>query len=51
MSVDSPETISGAFIVIADQIRSLPPAFVALLTRFRNCCQREKTFGYWMKYI
>ncbi len=35
----------------ADQIRSLQPALVALLAKFRNCFQREKTFGYWMKYI
>ena len=35
----------------ADQIRSLQPAFAALLGKFRNCFQREKTFGYWMKYL
>jgi len=35
----------------ADQIRSLQPALIVLLGKFRNCFQREKTFGYWMKYI
>ena len=49
--MDSPETTSGASIMTADQIGSLQPALVALLAKFRNCFQREKTFGYWMKYI
>ena len=49
--MDSPETTSGASVMTADQIRSLQPALVALLANFRNCFQREKTFGYWKKYI
>ncbi len=35
----------------ADQIRSLQPALLALLTRFRHCFKRQATFGYWLKYL
>lgn len=35
----------------ADQIRSLQPALAALLLRFRNCFQTQKTLGHWERYL
>jgi SRSO17 transposase len=35
----------------ADQLRSLQPALVALLLRFRGCFKTEKSFGHWQKYL
>jgi len=35
----------------ADQIRSLQPALAALLVRFRNCFQTQKTLGHWERYL
>ena len=35
----------------SEQIASFEPALGKLLGRFRNCFRREKTFGYWQKYI
>lgn len=34
-----------------EQIASFQPALAELLGRFRHCFKREKTFGYWQKYI
>lgn len=35
----------------ADQIRSLQPAILVLLAKFRDCFKREVTFAYWLKYL
>jgi SRSO17 transposase len=35
----------------ADQIRSLQPALVMLLNRFRRCFKREATFNHWQCYL
>ena len=35
----------------ADQIRSLQPALVALLGRFRSCFKKEATFHHWQRYL
>ena len=34
-----------------EQIASLQPALAGLLENFRHCFKRERTFGYWQKYI
>jgi len=35
----------------ADQIRSLQPALVALLVKFRRCFKKEATFNHWQCYL
>ena len=34
-----------------EQIASFQPALAELLDNFRHCFKREKTFGYWQRYI
>ena len=44
-SDDLLKTTSGDPVMTADQIGSLQPALLALLSRFRHCFKREVTFG------